>query len=31
VVLVSVMNAVNRLNILTRQPATGDYKAGQFH
>jgi AhpD family alkylhydroperoxidase len=31
VVLVSMMNAVNRLNILTRQPATGDYQAGQFH
>jgi AhpD family alkylhydroperoxidase len=30
VVLVSFMNAVNRLNILTRQPA-GDYVAGQFH
>ncbi|MER5348282.1 carboxymuconolactone decarboxylase family protein [Streptomyces mirabilis] len=30
VVLVSFMNAVNRLNIITRQPA-GTYEAGQFH
>ncbi|WP_105969490.1 carboxymuconolactone decarboxylase family protein [Streptomyces geranii] len=30
VLLVSFMNSVNRLNIITRQPA-GDYKAGQFH
>ncbi|MFD0312150.1 carboxymuconolactone decarboxylase family protein [Streptomyces sp. NPDC127119] len=30
VILVSFMNTVNRLNIITRQPA-GDYKAGQFH
>ncbi|MCX4430033.1 carboxymuconolactone decarboxylase family protein [Streptomyces mirabilis] len=30
VVLVSFMNAVNRLNIITRQPA-GNYEAGQFH
>ncbi|GHA52854.1 alkyl hydroperoxide reductase AhpD [Streptomyces tauricus] len=30
VVLVSFMNTVNRLNIITRQPA-GEYKAGQFH
>ncbi|GHD87036.1 carboxymuconolactone decarboxylase family protein [Streptomyces naganishii] len=29
VILVSFMNAVNRLNILTRQPA-GDYEPGQF-
>ncbi|WP_263165574.1 carboxymuconolactone decarboxylase family protein [Streptomyces sp. SCSIO ZS0520] len=28
--LVSFMNMVNRLNILTRQPA-GDYQPGQFH
>lgn len=28
--LVSFMNAANRLNIIARQPA-GDYKAGQFH
>ncbi|MGC5566178.1 carboxymuconolactone decarboxylase family protein [Streptomyces sp. FR-108] len=30
VLLVSFMNTVNRLNIITRQPA-GDYKVGQFH
>ncbi|MFK0101651.1 carboxymuconolactone decarboxylase family protein [Streptomyces sp. NPDC091040] len=30
VMLVSFMNAVNRLNIITQQPA-GDYKPGQFH
>ncbi|GAA2407902.1 carboxymuconolactone decarboxylase family protein [Streptomyces glaucosporus] len=30
VILVSFMNAVNRLNVIARQPA-GDYKAGQFH
>ncbi|WP_055478533.1 carboxymuconolactone decarboxylase family protein [Sphaerimonospora mesophila] len=30
VILVSFMNMVNRLNILTRQPA-GDYEPGQFH
>ncbi|MGX1544558.1 carboxymuconolactone decarboxylase family protein [Streptomyces adustus] len=30
VVLVSFMNMVNRLNIVTRQPA-GDYEAGEFH
>ncbi|GHB07157.1 carboxymuconolactone decarboxylase family protein [Streptomyces termitum] len=30
VVLVSFMNAVNRLNVITRQPA-GDYVAGRFH
>ncbi|MGW0189291.1 carboxymuconolactone decarboxylase family protein [Streptomyces sp. NPDC003362] len=30
VMLVSFMNAVNRLNVITRQPA-GDYVAGQFH
>ncbi|MEV5318782.1 carboxymuconolactone decarboxylase family protein [Streptomyces sp. NPDC052687] len=29
-VLVSFMNAANRLNVIGRQPA-GDYKAGQFH
>lgn len=28
--LVSFMNAANRLNIIAQQPA-GDYKAGQFH
>ncbi|MER7725450.1 carboxymuconolactone decarboxylase family protein [Streptomyces sp. NPDC096323] len=28
--LVSFMNAANRLNIIARQPA-GDYRAGQFH
>lgn len=30
VILVSFMNSVNRLNIITQQPA-GDYKVGQFH
>ncbi|SDK21650.1 alkylhydroperoxidase AhpD family core domain-containing protein [Nonomuraea maritima] len=30
VFLVSFMNAVNRLNIITCQPA-GDYQVGQFH
>jgi len=30
VILVSFMNAVNRLNIISRQPA-GDYEPGQFH
>ena len=30
VILVALMNTVNRLNIITRQPA-GDYVAGQFH
>ncbi|KUJ68512.1 alkylhydroperoxidase [Streptomyces albus subsp. albus] len=30
VVLVSFMNTVNRLNIITQQPA-GDYQPGQFH
>ncbi|WP_405812872.1 carboxymuconolactone decarboxylase family protein [Streptomyces sp. NBC_01390] len=30
VFLVSFMNTVNRLNIITQQPA-GDYEAGQFH
>lgn len=30
VLLISFMNAVNRLNVITRQPA-GDYKPGQFH
>ncbi|GGX12989.1 carboxymuconolactone decarboxylase family protein [Streptomyces noursei] len=30
VILVSFMNAANRLNIITRQPA-GDYQVGQFH
>ncbi|GAA5702576.1 carboxymuconolactone decarboxylase family protein [Streptomyces avermitilis] len=30
VILVSFMNTVNRLNIITQQPA-GDYEAGQFH
>ncbi|WP_030622409.1 carboxymuconolactone decarboxylase family protein [Streptomyces sclerotialus] len=30
VVLVSFMNAVNRLNIITQQPA-GNYQPGQFH
>ncbi|WP_448624928.1 carboxymuconolactone decarboxylase family protein [Geodermatophilus sp. URMC 64] len=30
VILVSFMNAVNRLNIITQQPA-GDYRPGQFN
>ncbi|MEV6016984.1 carboxymuconolactone decarboxylase family protein [Streptomyces sp. NPDC051997] len=30
VMLVSFMNAANRLNIIARQPA-GDYEPGQFH
>ncbi|MFI6575199.1 carboxymuconolactone decarboxylase family protein [Nocardiopsis sp. NPDC050513] len=30
VMLVSFMNAANRMNIITQQPA-GDYVAGQFH
>ncbi|MBM9617898.1 carboxymuconolactone decarboxylase family protein [Streptomyces zhihengii] len=30
VMLISFMNAVNRLNVITRQPA-GDYRVGQFH
>ncbi|MGW7286307.1 carboxymuconolactone decarboxylase family protein [Streptomyces sp. NPDC054847] len=30
VLLVSFMNTVNRLNIITQQPA-GDYRVGQFH
>ncbi|MFE0631806.1 carboxymuconolactone decarboxylase family protein [Streptomyces sp. NPDC058864] len=30
VLLVSFMNAVNRLNIISRQPA-GDYEPGRFH
>ncbi|MEW9531927.1 carboxymuconolactone decarboxylase family protein [Microbispora sp. NPDC049125] len=30
VILISLMNTVNRLNIITRQPA-GDYEPGQFH
>jgi AhpD family alkylhydroperoxidase len=30
VVLVSFMNSVNRLNIITRQPA-GTYRPGEFH
>ncbi|GAB7109872.1 carboxymuconolactone decarboxylase family protein [Streptomyces phaeofaciens JCM 4814] len=30
VLLVSFMNAVNRLNIITQQPA-GEYQVGQFH
>ncbi|WP_326819254.1 carboxymuconolactone decarboxylase family protein [Streptosporangium sp. NBC_01756] len=30
VILISFMNAVNRLNIITRQPA-GDYEPGQLH
>ncbi|MFE5119455.1 carboxymuconolactone decarboxylase family protein [Streptomyces sp. NPDC056669] len=31
VILVSFMNMVNRLNVITQQPAAGDYEAGQFH
>ncbi|RCG31234.1 carboxymuconolactone decarboxylase family protein [Sphaerisporangium album] len=30
VILVSFMNTVNRLNVITRQPA-GNYEPGQFH
>ncbi|MGW3025105.1 carboxymuconolactone decarboxylase family protein [Streptomyces sp. NPDC001221] len=30
VILVSLMNSVNRLNIITRQPA-GNYQVGQLH
>lgn len=30
VILVAFMNTVNRLNIITQQPA-GDYQPGQFH
>ncbi|MEU0692465.1 carboxymuconolactone decarboxylase family protein [Streptomyces niveus] len=30
VIMVSFMNAVNRLNVITQQPA-GDYEPGQFH
>jgi AhpD family alkylhydroperoxidase len=30
VILVALMNTVNRLNIITRQPA-GNYEVGQFH
>ena len=31
VIQVSMMNMVNRLNIISRQPAAGDYEPGQFH
>jgi hypothetical protein len=30
VILVSFMNSVNRLNIITQQPA-GGYEPGRFH
>ncbi|WP_262063686.1 carboxymuconolactone decarboxylase family protein [Streptomyces sp. STR69] len=30
VILISFMNSVNRLNIITRQPCAGDYKPGIF-
>ena len=30
VILVSFMNSVNRLNIITRQPCAGDYEPGIF-
>lgn len=30
-ILVSFMNMVNRLNVITQQPAAGDDEAGQFH
>ncbi|MDX2815659.1 carboxymuconolactone decarboxylase family protein [Streptomyces sp. NPDC001902] len=30
VILISFMNAVNRLNVIARQPA-GDYEPGRFH
>ncbi|BFV58521.1 carboxymuconolactone decarboxylase family protein [Kitasatospora sp. CMC57] len=29
--LISFMNMANRINIITRQPATGDYEAGKLH
>lgn len=28
---VALMNTMNRLNVMTRQPAKGDYVAGSFH
>jgi AhpD family alkylhydroperoxidase len=28
---IAVMNTMNRLNVMTRQPARGDYVAGSFH
>lgn len=31
VMAIAVMNTMNRLNVMTRQPAKGDYVAGQFH
>nr|WSY54622.1 carboxymuconolactone decarboxylase family protein [Streptomyces sp. NBC_00886] len=30
VILISFMNSVNRLNVITRQPCAGDYKPGLF-
>ena len=30
VILISFMNSVNRLNIITRQPCAGDYEPGMF-
>ena len=30
VIHISFMNAVNRLNVIARQPAAGDYEPGQF-
>ncbi|OIJ64251.1 carboxymuconolactone decarboxylase family protein [Streptomyces mangrovisoli] len=31
VILISFMNSVNRLNVITRQPSAGDYEAGALH
>jgi AhpD family alkylhydroperoxidase len=31
VILISFMNTANRMNVITRQPARGDYRPGQFH
>lgn len=31
VLTVALMNTMNRLNVMTRQPAKGDYVAGSFH
>ncbi|GAB3433810.1 carboxymuconolactone decarboxylase family protein [Flindersiella endophytica] len=31
VMTISVMNTMNRLNVMTQQPAKGDYVAGAFH
>ncbi|KUH40658.1 MULTISPECIES: carboxymuconolactone decarboxylase family protein [Streptomyces] len=31
VLLISFMNAANRMNVITRQPATGTYESGRAH